>query len=160
MEQRTYYGNFSPEALADFLVSTFDPQHNLQAQKFGQNGNVVVQIAQGDKPEDQRFAITVGITRAVDNERGLEGLTVTMGEQQWFTTKMATYAAMMGLIAILVTPWALFAVLWPLSTMLGSRTLPNDIWQQIQIYVIGQGGTLGASQTLLHPHLETNPTKT
>ena len=83
-----------------------------------------------------------------------------MGEQQWFTTKMATYAAMMGLIAILVTPWALFALLWSLSTMIGSRTLPNDIWQQIQIYVIGQGGTLGASQTLSHPHFETTPSKT
>jgi hypothetical protein len=157
MDQRTYYGNFSPEALADFLVSHYEPQKGLQAQKFGQSGNFVVQIAHGDKPEDQRYAVTIGITRAVDNERGLEGLTVTMGEQQWFTSKMASYAAMMGLIAVLITPWVLFALLWPLSEMMGSRDLPNDIWQQIQVYVIGQGGSLGPSQTLSHPHLGANP---
>jgi hypothetical protein len=157
MDQRTYYGNFSPESLADFLVNHYEPQKGLQAQKFGQSGNYVVQIAYGDKPEDQRYAVTIGITPAVDNERGLEGLTVTMGEQQWFTVRMASYAAMMGLIAVLITPWVLFTLLYPLSKIIGSRDLPGDIWQQVQMYVIGQGGSLGPSQTLSHPHLGASP---
>lgn len=152
MEQRMYWGALQPEALADYLVNYYQPQKDLQAQKLGQNGNFVVQIARGDKPEDQRFAVTVTITRGVDNNQGLEGVAVTMGEQQWITPRLATFAAMMGLIAVLITPWALFALLWPVSEMVGSRTLPADIWQQIQTYVASQGGTFGPAQTLDHPH--------
>lgn len=152
MEQRTYWGPLQPEALADDLVAKYDPQKDYQAQKIGQNGNFVVQIARGDKPDDQKFAVTVTITRAVDNTKGLEGVTVTMGEQQWITPKLATFAAMMGLIAVLITPWALFALMWPLSELIGSRTLPADIWGQIQNFVVGQGGSFGPAQTLAHPH--------
>lgn len=153
MEQRTYWGALQPEALADYLVGIYEPQKDFQAQKIGQNGNFVVQVARGDKPDDQKFAVTVTITRAVDNTQGLEGVTVTMGEQQWITPKLATFAAMMGLIAVLITPWALFALMWPVSELVGSRTMPGDIWQQIQTYVVGQGGTFGPAQTLAHPHI-------
>ena len=80
------------------------------------------------------------------------GIVVTMGQQQWLTPKMATYAAVMGLISLLVTPWALFALLWPLSEAVGSGTLPGDIWNTIENYVVGEGGTLARTQELTHPH--------
>lgn len=150
MEQRIYHGDISPESLADFLVGHYDPQENLQAQKIGQGSANAVQIGRGDVPQDLRHAVTVAITRTSGEEA--PGVVVTMGQQQWLTPKMATYAAVFGLLGVLVTPWALFALLWPLSDAVGSSTLPGDIWNTIDNHIISQGGTLGRAQELTHPH--------
>ena len=149
MEQRVYRGNVVPEALANFLVQRFDPQEGVQAQKIGQGDSLVVQIGHGDVPEQIKHAITVGITRATDSE---QGVVVTLGEQQWITPKMATYAAMMGLVAILVTPWALFGLLWPVSELIGSRALPGEIWSAVETFALSQGASLAQTKTLEHPH--------
>lgn len=149
MEQRIYHGNLAPEALADFLVQRFDPQENIQAQKIGQGDSLVVQVGHGDVPAEIKHAVTVGITRAADAE---QGVVVTIGQQQWISPKMATYAAMMGLIAVLVTPWALFGLLWPVSELIGSRALPGEIWSAVDTYALSQGATLAQTNDLAHPH--------
>jgi hypothetical protein len=149
MDQRVYHGNITPEGLADFLVQRFDPQHNVQAQKIGQGDSLVVQVGHGDVREEIKHAVTVGITRAHDSE---QGVIVTLGQQQWITPGMATYAAMMGLVAVLVTPWALFGLLWPVSELIGSRTLPGEIWSAVEMYALSQGATLAETRTLTHPH--------
>jgi hypothetical protein len=150
VEQHIYHGNVTPEGLADFLVQRYDPQPDIQAQKIGQGETVAVQIGHGDLPEKIKHAVTVGITRATDSE---QGIVVTMGQQQWITPNMAAYAAMMGLVSVLVTPWALFALLWPISDLIGSRTLPGDIWNTIETYVLSQGASLARTQDLAHPHI-------
>jgi len=150
MEQRVYHGNVTPEGLADFLVQRFDPQENLQAQKLGSGDSLVVQIGHGDVPEEIKHAITVGITRAADSE---QGIAVTMGQQQWISPRMATYAAMIGLVSLIITPWALFGLLWPVSELIGSRTLPSDVWSAVETYVLSQGGALAQTQDLTHPHV-------
>jgi len=147
MEQRTYRGNISPEALADHLVSQYDPKQDLQAQKIGQGDALMVQIGRGDIPTDMRHAVTVSIARAGEGE-----VAVTMGQQQWLTPSMATYTAVMGIISLVVTPWALFALLWPMSEMIGSTTLPGDVWNTIDGYMASQGAVLGGAQDLRHPH--------
>lgn len=149
MEQRIYHGNLNPEAFADFLVQRFDPQENIQAQKIGQGDSLVVQVGHGDVPAEIKHAVTVGITRASDAE---QGVVVTMGQQQWISPRMATYAAMMGLIAVLVTPWALFGLLWPVSELIGSRTLPGEIWSAVDTYALSQGASLAHTNDLTHPH--------
>ena len=75
-----------------------------------------------------------------------------MGQQQWFSPTMAGYTAMMGLISVMVTPWALFALIWPVSDMIGSATLPGDIWESIDLYLASRGATRGPDQQLSHPH--------
>lgn len=147
MEQRTYRGNISPEALADHLVSQYDPKQDLQAQKIGQGDTLMVQIGRGDIPTDMRHAVTVSIARTGEGE-----VAVTMGQQQWLTPSMATYTAVMGIISAVVTPWALFALLWPLGEMIGSTTLPGDVWNTIDGYMASQGALFGGSQDLRHPH--------
>jgi len=147
MEQRTYRGNISPEALADHLVSQYDPKQDLQAQKIGQGDALMVQIGRGDIPTDMRHAVTVSIARAGEGE-----VAVTMGQQQWLTPSMATYTAVMGIISLVVTPWALFALLWPMSEMIGSTTLPGDVWNTIDGYMASQGAVFGGAQDLRHPH--------
>jgi hypothetical protein len=150
VEQRIYHGNVSPEGLADFLVQRFDPQHNVQAQKLGQGDSLVVQIGHGDVPEEIKHAITVGITRATDSE---QGIMVTMGQQQWISPKMATYAAMIGLVGLIITPWALFGLLWPVSELIGSRALPGEVWSAIETYALSQGAALAQTQDVQHPHI-------
>jgi hypothetical protein len=149
VEQRVYHGDVTPEGLADHLVQRFDPQHDLQAQRLGQGDSLAVQIGRGDVPEELRNAVTVGITRALDSE---QGIAVTMGQQQWITPKIATHAAMIGLVGLLITPWALFGLLWPVSQLIGSQALPGDIWNAVETYVFSQGATLAESRDLAHPH--------
>jgi hypothetical protein len=149
MERRIYRGNLTPAALAEHLVRHYDPLENLQAQDIGQGEAHAVQIGRGDVPRDLRHAVTVAITPAAD---GQQGIAVTLGQQQWITPQTATFAAAMGLIGVLVTPWALFALLWPLSDVIGSTTLPGDIWNTIDMYVAGSGGSLDRAEELRHPH--------
>jgi hypothetical protein len=143
MEQRVYRGDIDPQELADFLVSHFDPQEDLQAQQIGQQGAHLVQIGRGDV-----HAVTVAIARDEDTF----GLRVSMGQQQWLNPQTATHAAAIGLISLLITPWALFALLWPLSDVVGKATLPDDIWNAIDTYVAGKGGSLDITQQIQHPH--------
>jgi hypothetical protein len=149
MDQRVYHGDVAPGDLADYLVQQFDPRENLQAQKIGEGDSLLVQIGRGDQPKDLRDAVSVAITRAPD---GAPGIVVTLGQQQWLSPTMATYAASMGLISVLVTPWALFALLWPLSQVIGSRTLPGEIWDAIDVYLASRGATRGEERQLTHPH--------
>jgi hypothetical protein len=149
MEQRIYRGNLTTDELADYLVQQFDPQENLQAQKIGQGESLVVQIGRGDVPKELRHAVSVAITAVPQGE---PGAVVTMGQQQWLTPNMATYAAMMGLIGLLVTPWALFGLLWPVTDLIGSQTLPGQIWDTIELYAASKGVILQQKQELSHPH--------
>ncbi len=150
MEQRVYHGEVSPAGLADFLVERYDPQPDLQAQTLGEGDSLLVQVGRGDLPEKIRHAVTVAITRAPGDE---PGVVVTMGQQQWFSPHMAGFAAAMGLVSALVTPWALFALLWPVSDLIGSATLPGDIWNAIDLHMASRGATRTAEQPLTHPHL-------
>src|SRR5262245_33612612 len=143
MEQRIYRGTIEPEALADYLVQHFDPQENLQAQKIGQGGAQVVQIGRGDVPAELRHAITLAIA---PNQDGTPGVTVTMGQQQWLDSKMATYVAIMGIISLVVTPWALFALLWPITEAVGNTTFTGEVWSAVENFVLSNGGTLTTTQ--------------
>jgi hypothetical protein len=149
LEQRVYRGDVAPGDLADFLIQHYDPQHDLQAQKIGSGDSLIVQIGRGDQPEEIRHAVTVAITRATE---GGPGIAVTMGQQQWLNPRMVGFAAMMTLVSVLVTPWALFALLWPVSELIGSATLPNDIWNLIDTYLASRGATREVARQLTHPH--------
>lgn len=148
MEQRIYRGEVSAEGLADYLVQRFDPQPDMQAQKLGQGESWIVQVARGDKPEDRSHALSVAIARTG------EGLTVTMGQQQWLTPQLAGYTAMMGLIALLVTPWVLFALIWPVTHLIGSTTLPGEVWSAVDTYMASQGAARDQDRHVTHPHGE------
>jgi hypothetical protein len=150
MEQRIYHGEVSPADLAAFLVQQYDPQPDLQAQILGEGDSLLVQIGHGDHPEKIRHAVTVAITRAPEGE---PGVAVTMGQQQWLTPGMVGYAAMMGLISVMVTPWVLFALIWPLSDLIGSAALPGDVWNAIDLHMASRGATRSADRQLAHPHL-------
>lgn len=149
MQQRVYHGTVSPDQLADYLVQLYDPQKNMQAQRIGEGDSLIVQIAMSDVPENKRGALTVAIVRAMDAE---SGVMITMGEQPWLTPQNMAYGAMMAAISVLVTPWALFGLIWPVSQILETRMLPNDVWNTIETFMIGQGARRSQTQEIQHPH--------
>ena len=149
MEQRTYRGgNGTPESLADFLIQHFEQDPHLRAQKIGQGNSLIVQIGRKDRRD--RPALTVAIHRSAEND---SDVVVTLGAQNWISNEMIGYGVMMGLIAVLVTPWALFALLWPLLHMMDHGDLPGEIWNLVETYMVGQGAIPAGIQTLEHPHL-------
>lgn len=155
MEQRAYRGNFTPDSLADYLVQHYNNERHLAAQKISNNGNVLVQIG---RPEDHgqslRNAVSIAIARPPQDE---QDILVTLGEQQWLgTNNSAIHAATGSLIGALFTPWALFGLLWPASQALGQHLMPQDIWNNVEFYVAGQGGIQVNTQILTHPHLGQN----
>jgi hypothetical protein len=149
MEQRTYHGTISPGELADHLVQHFDPQPDIQAQKLGEGDSLAVQIAGGDDRANQRNVLTLAIVRATDAE---QGVTVTIGQQQWITPEMAGHAAVIALIGVLVTPWALFGLLWPIREAVSAYTRVSSIWNTVETYTLAHGATPASSTNLTHPH--------
>ena len=149
MEQRIYRGGSgTPESLADFLIQHFQQDPHLRAQKIGSGNSLIVQIGRQDRSD--RPALTVAIHRSTEND---SDIVVTFGAQNWISDGMIGYAVMMGLIAILFTPWALFALLWPLLRLADHGDLPGEIWSLVETYLVGQGATPAGVQTLEHPHL-------
>ena len=150
MKQRVYHGDVQPEALADFLVQQYDPQQNLHAQKLGTGDSFIVQIGHGDKFEREKgHALSIAITRAPGDA---PGVAVTIGQQQWLTPGMAGFAAMMGLIALMITPWALFALIWPASHVIETAFMPGSVSDNIDTFMASKGAVLDREQELAHPH--------
>jgi hypothetical protein len=149
VEQRIYHGDVTPGELADFLVEQYDPRPRLQAQKLGEGDSLLVQIGHGDEMAKMHDAITVAITRAPD---GAAGLALTVGRQQWFSPTMVGYTAMLGLISVMVTPWVLFALIWPITEAVESVALAGDVWSSIDLYLASHGAVRGAARQLTHPH--------
>lgn len=147
MERRTYSGSFDPAALAEYLVQHYEPQHGLQAQDLGQGGAHLVQIGRGDSPDKPRHAVTVAIAAADDGK-----VIVSLGQQQWLTPEVAGFGAVMALVALLVTPWVLFALIWPLTEAVGNMQLPEDVWNTIDTFAASRGGRLERTEELSHPH--------
>lgn len=151
MEQRIFRGEkLKAEALANYLVEYFEPRHDLQAQRIGQDQAFLVQVARGDVPGHRRHAISV--TLAHQEEDGEQRLVVTMGQQQWLDHGTTNLTLALSLLGAVITPFALFALLWPLNDMMGSVALPSDIWREVQLYVHEQGGDLVETRVVRHPH--------
>ena len=143
MEQRIYRGPVTPDSLADYLVQHYDGQEKLQAQKLGQGDVVMVQVGRGDHQNKVQGAICVGIARVPDGD----GVAVTMGQQQWLHPGQGS-AVLGSLIGAMFTPWALFGLIWPLSHVASTLTLPNNIWATIEHRCMTVGATLVGTQQL------------
>ena len=150
LEQRIYHGSVSSEGLADYLVQRYSGQNGVLSQKFGEGNSLLVQVGHGESPSNIRHAVTVAIA---NKDEATNELVVTMGQRQWITPEEAQHAAFWGLLAIILTPWVLFALLWPLSEIISSSTLPADIWNAVEAYAASQGATSSINSVLTHPHI-------
>ncbi len=163
MQQRTYHGGIDAEALADYLIAHYTgvqglpsnsvhiTDQKIQAQKIGKDGSFIVQVGHGDNPLDMRhIVVTVAITSSREEEGGI---VVTIGQRTWLTADELTNAALWALLGMLITPLALFGLLWPLSEVLRDAKLPEDIWNTIDIYAASVGASTTDILPLTHPHL-------
>lgn len=175
MEQRQYRTTLTPEQVGDYLVQEYNQQRRTDAQRLGTGDSVLVQVRQG-REDRQRPALTIGITRGDASQIGDAAeapgishpadtepappaasttpppLTITMGEQQWFTSGHINGGVVGSLIGALFTPWALFGLIWPLSHGLRNLFAPDEAWTAIENYILTQGGQRLSATTLAHPH--------
>jgi hypothetical protein len=131
MDQRIYYGNINPHALADYLVGVFHQQppfsyhqHRTMAQKVVQGERIYVQIMRsGDWVSSGHRAIGVHIQRIAG------GISVGMGASDWLDMDETGLAGM--LLGVLLFPPLL---LFPLIQGLTSSSFVQDIWDAIETY--------------------------
>jgi hypothetical protein len=146
MDQRIYYGNINPHALADHLVSTFhrqppfySSQHHTMAQKIAQGERVLVQImhTSSDLFESGHKAIGVNIISIPG------GVRVEMGATDWLNLNEAGVIGL--LLGVFFFPPLL---LFPLIQTLTNIGFPQDIWNVIETYCVqANGGRRGSSYT-------------
>ena len=131
-----YQGNISPDALADYLVNTFNQGYDgTVTQKVGQGNQVLVQIGLlSHSGRRIRHGISVSIYRTPD------GISVSTGQANWFDDP-GLGGAMIG--ALYWPPMLLF----PLGRGINSYALYQDIWQAIDNYCVQAGAVQGAVTT-------------
>ena len=122
MDQKTFYGDISPEDFARALIAEFN-QGNLIARSIGRGAQRIVQIASPSAPASGgRTAITVHLTAVED------GVHVRLGQQDWFGV-----AASLGIsaLATLRRPINLLHRLDDIAQDISSMQLAMRIWQAI-----------------------------
>ena len=138
MDQRIYYGNINPNALADYLVGVFHQpplyhqSHHTMAQKITQGERIYVQIMRPGDASGHR-AIGVHILRIADG-----GVSVEMGASDWMDLDDTGLAGM--LIGALFFPPLL---LLPLLQGLSGSNFSHDIWNAIDTYCMQASSAQG-----------------
>jgi hypothetical protein len=123
MEQRLFHGQFTPDELANCLITNFS-RGNLIVQKFENNGNISIQI----KTRDER---TSGGTTALGIifQPVADGILVQVGQQAW-----AGIAASLGTsaIAALLNPLNLLHRLDDIAQDFEYMQLNDEVWKVLE----------------------------
>jgi hypothetical protein len=139
MDRRVYHGKLTPLDLAHALVAEFN-QGNTQTQVFGEDDNLVVQIASSQWARSGgKTALTVNIQQVED------GVMVQVGEQQWLGV-----AASLGKTAIsaLINPMNLLGRLDDIAQDVSNLQLSEKIWQVVIRVANDSGASLQLSERL------------
>jgi hypothetical protein len=137
MEQRTYHGDLKPDELANLLMAQFN-QGSFAARQYSQGDRVTVQVGTRDHRGRVENALAVTISKTPD------GVTVSVGEQQWLGA--AADLAQAGLGA-LFNPLSLLGNLGEIVSDVSSFSLPQQIWQTVDKYSASVGAGLGGDPT-------------
>jgi hypothetical protein len=139
MNQRIYHGNITPTQIGNALVARFN-RGNLRAQLFGNEEQMVVQIATRSRPASGgETAITVTL------QQHKEGVLIQLGKQNWFGL-----AASLGVTAFtaLRNPFNLINRLDDLAQDYENLTITDQIWQTVDEVVRTMGASLELSERL------------
>ncbi len=123
MESKFFHGSFSPQDLADSLISHFD-RGNLKVQQVGDDEKIAVQIATSE------IAVSGGQTALSVNLQKIEdGVSVSMGRQAWFGV-----AANIGvtILTALRNPLALLHRLDDIAQDAEYLRLIDEVWKVIE----------------------------
>lgn len=135
MEQRIYYGNINPNALADYLVGIYHQppfyyQQHTRAQKIMQGERIFVQIMRSsDWSGGGHRAIGVHILSIAG------GVSVEMGASDWLDLDETGLAGML-LGALFFPPLLLF----PLLQGLSNSGFSHEVWNVIDGYCTQASG--------------------
>lgn len=135
MEQRIYYGNINPNALADYLVGIYHQppyyyQQHTRAQKIMQGKRIFVQIMRtSDWSGGGHRALGVHILSIAG------GVSIEMGASDWLDLDEAGLAGML-LGALFFPPLLLF----PLIQGLSNFGFSHEVWNVIDSYCMQASG--------------------
>jgi hypothetical protein len=136
MDQRLYYGNINPHALANYLVGTFQQPplyyqaHSGRAQKIMQGERIYVQIMRpSDWGGSGHRAIGVHILSIAG------GVSVEMGASDWLDVDGTGIA--FGLLGALFFPPLL---LFPLLQGLSNSSFSHEVWNAVDTYCMQISG--------------------
>lgn len=144
MEQRTYEGSINPNALAQYLLDTWDQGDTLAQALEGDEG-IIVQVGQrggGFFRDEPQRALTLAL------EPVGERLRVTLADQKWYRDG-GGQIMVGGLIGFFP-----FFFTWPPG---GSHDAPVDpeltsqLWASVEHYVRQSGAATGATTRLPQP---------
>jgi DNA-directed RNA polymerase subunit RPC12/RpoP len=139
MEQRIYHGKLTPRDIANALIGEFN-HGNLRAQLFGNEREIVVQIASREMARsggDTALSVTL---RQVE-----DGVAVEVGKQSWFGV-----AASLGKTALSVwhNPFQILERLDDLAQDFESLQLTETVWRVIENTTGAIGATFELSERL------------
>jgi len=132
MEQRIFHGDVTPNDFAQALEGAFN-RRNWRIQRFGDNRNIIVQIA------SREFPISGGQTALAITLREVEdGVSVEIGKQSWFGV-----AASLGQTALSTfrNPWNILERLDDLAQDIENLKLTEMVWEVLE----KTADTVGAS---------------
>jgi len=139
MPQRIYHGDFSCSTLSDALIAHFG-RGNLKVTKFGNESNMVIQIATSP------YARSGGTTAlAVHLQKVPDGVSIEVGKQAWLGI-----AASLGVstVATLSNPWNLLNRLDDIAQDIEYVQLSENIWHVLDITAKSLGSGFELSDRL------------
>lgn len=139
MPQRIYHGDFSCSTLSDALIAHFC-RGNLKVTKFGNESNMVIQIATSP------YARSGGTTAlAVHLQKVPDGVSIEVGKQAWLGI-----AASLGVstVATLSNPWNLLNRLDDIAQDIEYVQLSENIWHVLDITAKSLGSGFELSDRL------------
>ena len=152
MEQRSYQGSFDTNTLTQHLLDTWD-QGDTAAQALEGDEGIIVQVGQhsdGFFSDEPTSAVTVALEPVID------GLRVTLGEQQWYRDE-GGQIRVGGLIGFFP-----FFFTWPLAAGRDEPVDPqltNQVWESVERYIQQYGSATDATNQLSqHPDAATGAT--
>ena len=137
MTTKIYHGNFTPNEIANNLISNFN-QGNLKAQKIINGADIIVQISTAKtRRSGGETAITVNLTQHED------GVSIQMGRQSWMGV-----AASIGTttLAALRNPMSLLGRLDDIAQDIESMQITEKIWEVVDNLARAKGASLALSE--------------
>lgn len=139
MEQKIYHGNLSPKDIATALMAEFN-HGNMRAQSFGNDQNIVVQIATKEWLQSGgQTALSVTVKQVPD------GVLIGVGNQAWLGV-----AASVGqtIFSALRNPWNILNRLDDLAQDIESVQLADEVNRVIEATMRSSGASFDLSERL------------
>lgn len=139
MDQKYFHGDFTPDELANYLVTYFN-RGNFDVQKFGNKQKIIVQI------KTSRIRSSGGSTAiSILFQKAEDGVSVLVGQQAWLgLIASLAYTA----LAVVRNPLTFLGRIDDLAQDIESIQLTEEIWKTVEMYTHARGTGFALTEKL------------